>query len=793
MEFEIALAICIYKPESSVRNPEKMGMSEGGRIMSDNHRILIVEDEEGLALHLAFLLERMNFIPLDPVSYAEEAVACAGEQKPSLVLMDINLAGSMDGIEAARLIRDQFNIPVIFLSGMSEDDTVESAQSSEPYGYLVKPVKETDLRIAIEMALYKHQMEVRLRDSEQRYRLLFEKMSNGFGLGETICDSGGQPVDFRILGLNPAFERMIGAESSQLLGKTVIEALPDFDSAELIKIFGRTALSGEPSSFEYHLKRINQYLNFTVYSPGQGQFAAIVEDITERRRAEMSLQESETRFRQLAEGVREVFWLFHGKSGQMLYVSPAYEQVFGRSREELFARPGSFFDQVYPEDQLRVYQAQAMLIELGAPFEQEYRVCLTNGSLRWIRARIFPVLEGKLQTSRYSGFAEDITERRQAEEQLRKSYTDLERSFQRLSTLLNIDLAVTTHTDQANMAQAILSHVIGSGEIDAAVLFVPNTSAPGRLRNTGPLGLLRMAGLVGLPESVVDSSVLNWQMMLANQAYQTTEPYFLNDLRQDPHPGAQILHRMTGFLTSAILPLLDHGQIKGVLQFLSRQMYPPDSDWKTFFQSLALQMAIGLDQVEMLESLKRSNRELALAYEETVKGWGQALELRDLETRGHTDRVSRLAHRLAETMGIREPDLTNIRLGALLHDVGKMAIPDALLLKPGPLNQEEWVIMRQHTSIAYKMLYNIAYLRPALDVVYAHHEKWDGTGYPRGLSRESIPLSARIFAVVDVWDALTSDRPYHLAWPQAQARAHITAQSGKHFDPRVVQAFLRLI
>jgi putative nucleotidyltransferase with HDIG domain len=362
-----------------------------------------------------------------------------------------------------------------------------------------------------------------------------------------------------------------------------------------------------------------------------------------------------------------------------------------------------------------------------------------------------------------------------------------------MSTLLNVDLAITTQTDQSLLTQAILSQVADSGEIDAAVLFVPNNPPAGRSRSTGPLGQLRLAGMAGISESILDSSVLGWQMVMANYAYQTNQSYFIENLREDSHPGAQALHRVGGFLTSAILPLMDHGDVKGVLQFFNRKQFSPDSDWKTFFQSLALQTAIGLDRVEMLENLKRSNRELAMAYEETVKGWGQALELRDQETRGHTERVTRLTQRLAESMGIREPDLTNIRLGALLHDVGKMAIPDSILRNTGPLNQDQWVTMRQHTTIAYNMLYNIEYLRPALEVVYSHHEKWDGSGYPRGLKEEEIPLSARIFAVVDVWDALTTDRPYRLAWPLQEAREYIRQQSGKHFDPRVVEYFLKLV
>jgi HD-GYP domain-containing protein (c-di-GMP phosphodiesterase class II) len=167
--------------------------------------------------------------------------------------------------------------------------------------------------------------------------------------------------------------------------------------------------------------------------------------------------------------------------------------------------------------------------------------------------------------------------------------------------------------------------------------------------------------------------------------------------------------------------------------------------------------------------------------------------LRDKETEGHTQRVTEMTLRLAKAIGVSEAERVHMTRGALLHDIGKMGIPDSILLKPGPLTGEEWQIMRLHPGYAYELLSPITYLRPALPIPYCHHEKWDGTGYPRGLMGDQIPLAARLFAVADVWDALTSDRPYHQAWPKEQALAYIKDQPGKHFDPQVVEVFLKLI
>lgn len=191
--------------------------------------------------------------------------------------------------------------------------------------------------------------------------------------------------------------------------------------------------------------------------------------------------------------------------------------------------------------------------------------------------------------------------------------------------------------------------------------------------------------------------------------------------------------------------------------------------------------------------LKQAKDELAQAYDATLEGWVRALDLRDHETEGHSQRVTELTVRLSQEIGINGEALEHIRRGALLHDIGKMGIPDSILLKPGPLTDEEWAIMRKHPVYAYEWLSPIAYLRPAMDIPYCHHEKWSGMGYPRGLKGEEIPLAARIFAVVDVWDALSHERPYHDAWPRQKVLEHIQAQSGKHFDPLIVETFLKII
>jgi putative nucleotidyltransferase with HDIG domain len=260
----------------------------------------------------------------------------------------------------------------------------------------------------------------------------------------------------------------------------------------------------------------------------------------------------------------------------------------------------------------------------------------------------------------------------------------------------------------------------------------------------------------------------------------------LNELQRSPHL------RDENFKVYFAVPLIAKGQIKGVLEAFHRDPIVPGDEWMGFLETLAGQAAIAMDNAELFDGLQRTNIELALAYDTTIEGWSCALDLRDKETEGHTLRVTELTLRLAREMGISEAELVHVRRGALLHDIGKMGIPDAILLKPGPLSDEEWVIMRKHPVYALDLLSRIPYLRSSLDVPYYHHEKWDGSGYPTGLCGEQIPLAARIFAVADVWDALRSDRPYRPGWEEERAREYIISEAGKHFDPQVVEVFQRV-
>jgi len=273
----------------------------------------------------------------------------------------------------------------------------------------------------------------------------------------------------------------------------------------------------------------------------------------------------------------------------------------------------------------------------------------------------------------------------------------------------------------------------------------------------------------------------------------TGEPILTNNAQSDARFGAQL--SIAAFQLRSILcaPLKIKDELIGVIYVDNRARAGifQENDL-SLITAFADQAAVAIDNAQLFENLQASNRELQDAYQATLEGWVQALDMRDKETEGHTQRVTVLTERLARTMGVDGDDLVNLTRGALLHDIGKMAIPDGILLKPGALTEDERKLIQKHPVYAYNMLKRIDFLLPAIDIPYCHHEKWDGTGYPRGLKRDEIPFAARIFPIIDVWDALISDRPYRKGIPPEQVLEHIKADAGKHFDPQVVEAFFAM-
>jgi putative nucleotidyltransferase with HDIG domain len=282
---------------------------------------------------------------------------------------------------------------------------------------------------------------------------------------------------------------------------------------------------------------------------------------------------------------------------------------------------------------------------------------------------------------------------------------------------------------------------------------------------------------------------------LASEALLKRQNVFVPILEKDDRisEDCQKVIKEENLISYLALPLIAKGDAKGVLELFSREESGIEDEWLSFMEALAADTAMAVDHAQLFGSLQRSNEELKAAYDATIWGWSKALELRDKETQGHSERVVELTVRLAQRLGVWQGDLSALRRGAILHDIGKMGVPDSILLKPHPLSPQEWEMMSSHPEFASQMLSAIPFLQDSLDIPYCHHERWDGSGYPRGLKGEKIPLAARIFSVVDVWDALTSDRPYRDAWSYAKAYDYIEVNSGYLFDPHVVDVFLKMM
>jgi PAS domain S-box-containing protein len=501
-------------------------------------------------------------------------------------------------------------------------------------------------------------------------------------------------------------------------------------------------------------------------------FATECGGVLARLRTQQALAESEQRYRTLAETASVGIWHIT-PDGYTVYINPAMCNMIEIASPDELA--GITYHRFFTPESLALIAHEEAKRHQGLSSTYEVEILGKHGRRHVASLTGAPLLgpDGRLQS--VLGTLVDVTERKEAQEQSR-------RQLDRLSALRTIDMTITASMDLRLTLHTLLDQAIAQLHADAADVLrlnpqtqMLNYTAGRGFRSTSPFTPpLRVGeGLAG--RSALDRRIVS-----------------IPDLTESKEAALPACRAPEGFISYVVVPLIARGLVKGVLEIYHRRPFLPDREWLDFLDAVASQAAIAIDNATLFKELQRSSAELGVAYDSTLEGWSHALDLRDRETVGHSQRVTDVTLRLARAMNINEADLIHIRRGALLHDIGKMGIPDNILHKPGPLNEEEWEVMKKHPVYAFKMLWPIAYLRPALDIPYGHHEKWDGTGYPRRLKGAEIPLAARIFAVVDVWDALSSDRPYRKAWPTEKVRDHSRSLYGTHFDPDVVKAFLEI-
>ncbi|MDD2921851.1 MAG: transporter substrate-binding domain-containing protein [Anaerolineales bacterium] len=531
-----------------------------------------------------------------------------------------------------------------------------------------------------------------------------------------------------------------------------------------------------------------------------------LQDITERKKVEEQLKESEERYRTLFEdspiplyeedfspvktyidelrksGVEDLRAYF-AKNPQEIRNCANLARVIdvnkaavmwsrGKSKAEL---QGALLERMNPSGYQNLLEEFLTLADGNSHYEFAFSRLDDNGAPQHIiiNGTIAPNYEETWERILIS--IVDVTERKKTEENLAKQ-------LELLRGLRAIDQAIIMNFDLSVNLNILIREIIAQLHVDAVSvsLFKDQT--------------LQFAVGQGFKTDAKRFSRLTANSGLTNRVARERHNIHIRNLQEMDYPSnAARAIEEEGFVAYHGVPLIVKGQLLGALEIFHRSALVGDSNWQNFMEMLAGQAAISIESATLFDKLQTSNAEIQLAYDVTLEGWSRALDLRDKETEGHTRRVTELTLQLARKLDVPAENMIHLKRGALLHDIGKMGIPDSILLKPGPLTDEEREIMRKHPVYAYEMLVPIKYLHPALDIAYRHHERWDGSGYPNGLKGEEIPLAARIFAVVDVWDALTTNRPYRPSWTKERVKEHLRQRAGGHFDPHIVKVFLQMI
>jgi len=616
-----------------------------------------------------------------------------------------------------------------------------------------------------------------LRNSELRYRRLFESAQDGILI--LNAETG------LISDVNPYLIEMLGYSREEFVEKKLWEvgAFKDIEASR------NSFLSLQKNEFIRYdnlplktkggrLAQVEFVSN--VYLVGDKKVIQCnIRDISGRKRAEAALRVKEEAHWSLIENL-PVGVVVHAPDTRVILCNPEASQLLGMSSNQALgkgARDSGWHFVREDGTRMPVDEFPVSRVVATGQIVKNFVMGIDRGhegAYTWVLVNAYPEFEsGKLLRQVVVTFA-DISDIKCAEERIR-------RHLEHLTALVEIDRAINFSFDLNLSLTTLLTHVIVQLGVDAAdvLLFNPASQT-----------LEYIAGR-GFHTKAIEQARQPLGEGYAGRAAQERIIVHIPDLAKEHDRFLRgILLAGEDFISYHGVPLIAKGQIMGVLEVFHRTHLARNEEWLDFLKALAAQAAIAIDNVSLFDNLQRSNTELFQAYDATIEGWARALELRDNETEGHTQRVAGLTVKLARLFGLGDAELVQVRWGVLLHDIGKMGIPDGILLKYDTLTEAEWVIMKKHTVYAYEMLSPIRYLRSALDIPYAHHEKWDGTGYPLGLKGEQIPLVARIFAVVDVWDALRTDRLYRTSWSVEKVREHLLSLAGTHFDPRVVKVCL---
>lgn len=782
-------------------------------------RILIVDDDVGILRTWEMILTRENYRVLTAPDGAT-ALTLAHQNALNLALVDIRLPDLSGNDLLVQIKTLQPDIEVLILTGNATVESTVQALAHGAYRYLIKPVNPDELLVALEQALHKQRLTIEnrqlivelQRELEERKRAeaalqaerdFAQQILNTLGQGVTVIN---REKVFEYV--NPAYARFVGRTPDELIGKRPTDVTTPEDHAILAQEHAKRQY-GKTSTYETRLVHTDGHLVPVMITSVprwvNDEYAgaiAVITNLTERYQREREMQAIATISAALRAATTrdEMLPIIVDNTMQLLNAQAAAivtrraitdESVFecargawakgvgrrtppGKGLSALILRtkqpyvtddvtndPNIFWKE-WDDKRVRALASVPLIVA-------QDQVIGTLGI-----GRITPITPDEVRVLvAVADIAANALHRATLHEQT-------EQRLQHLLALQAVNQAINASLDLRIILDILIDQVKNQLRVDAVAVLLCHPQTPILTYTIGRGFRNPIEHLTVRIGEGYTGRVAREQRTIALGYFIASEhaPHFANE----------------GFVAYCGVPLIAKGQLVGVLEVFQRASFSPDAEWIHLLETLALQAALAINNARLYEELQRTHTQLELSYDTTIESWARALELRGYESAGHIQRVVELTEQFARALGIHDTRLRHIRHGALLHDIGKLALPDtdpALRLND-PLCEDE-SILRRHPELAYNLLRTIPYLRYALDIPYCHHEKWDGSGYPRGLKGEEIPLAARLFAIVDMWDLVRTTPPYNTTWSNHQAREHIRSRAGTSFDPNLVETFLKLV